>query len=231
MIEQSLLLFPAYGEGDTVYHKWAACTDPAILCTYVWFTSLHSCSCFCVFSHPVLPDLPTGWEEGYTFEGARCFIKWVGMCRETVIVRGCFVWSAQRFPPALIYIPASHLQLSVLHTHTIWTFVCVERASLTGCCESQAVLLSWTGSTGWCAACVCAGSPGLLTPAPCAHLWTWIFCRPVWRQKAPRASHAASALCHLFYTVTVFSFCCSYLYWGHVQSSSWHLHWANMASL
>lgn len=22
-------------------------------------------------------DLPTGWEEGYTFEGARCFIKWV----------------------------------------------------------------------------------------------------------------------------------------------------------
>lgn len=26
---------------------------------------------------PCVTDLPTGWEEGYTFEGARCFIKWV----------------------------------------------------------------------------------------------------------------------------------------------------------
>uniref|UniRef100_A0A8C8DMH3 Pleckstrin homology domain containing, family A member 5 n=1 Tax=Oryzias sinensis TaxID=183150 RepID=A0A8C8DMH3_9TELE len=28
-----------------------------------------------VTGHRSTPDLPTGWEEGYTFEGARCFIK------------------------------------------------------------------------------------------------------------------------------------------------------------
>ncbi|XP_057693481.1 pleckstrin homology domain-containing family A member 5 isoform X14 [Corythoichthys intestinalis] len=28
-----------------------------------------------VTGHRKTPDLPTGWEEGYTFEGARCFIK------------------------------------------------------------------------------------------------------------------------------------------------------------
>lgn len=32
----------------------------------------HVSVCFASFI-----DLPTGWEEGYTFEGARCFIKWV----------------------------------------------------------------------------------------------------------------------------------------------------------
>ncbi|KAG5267435.1 hypothetical protein AALO_G00221700 [Alosa alosa] len=28
-----------------------------------------------VTGHRKTPDLPTGWEEGYTFEGARCFIN------------------------------------------------------------------------------------------------------------------------------------------------------------
>ncbi|XP_076861680.1 pleckstrin homology domain-containing family A member 5 isoform X14 [Brachyhypopomus gauderio] len=28
-----------------------------------------------ITGHRKTPDLPTGWEEGYTFEGARCFIK------------------------------------------------------------------------------------------------------------------------------------------------------------
>ncbi|CAL8279169.1 unnamed protein product [Gadus morhua 'NCC'] len=28
-----------------------------------------------ITGHRNTPDLPTGWEEGYTFEGARCFIK------------------------------------------------------------------------------------------------------------------------------------------------------------
>ncbi|XP_036003912.1 pleckstrin homology domain-containing family A member 5 isoform X20 [Fundulus heteroclitus] len=28
--------------------------------------------------HRKTPDLPTGWEEGFTFEGARCFIKYPG---------------------------------------------------------------------------------------------------------------------------------------------------------
>ncbi|XP_061532208.1 pleckstrin homology domain-containing family A member 5-like isoform X14 [Phycodurus eques] len=28
-----------------------------------------------VTGHRRTPDLPTGWEEGYTFEGARCFIN------------------------------------------------------------------------------------------------------------------------------------------------------------
>lgn len=172
----------------TLYHKWAICIDPAILCTYVWFTSLHSCSCFCVFSHPVLPDLPTGWEEGYTFEGARCFIKWVGMCRETVIVRGC----AEISPSPHLHPCLSFTAIYFTHAHDMNICLCGE-SQFDGCCESQAVLLSWTGSTGSCATCVCAGSPGLLTPA-CAQLWTWIFCRPVWRQKAP------SALCHWFYT-------------------------------
>ncbi|XP_014861503.1 PREDICTED: pleckstrin homology domain-containing family A member 5-like isoform X15 [Poecilia mexicana] len=29
-----------------------------------------------ITGHRKTPDLPTGWEEGFTFEGARCFIKW-----------------------------------------------------------------------------------------------------------------------------------------------------------
>ncbi|XP_020307614.1 pleckstrin homology domain-containing family A member 5 isoform X12 [Oncorhynchus kisutch] len=28
-----------------------------------------------ITGHRTTPDLPTGWEEGYTFEGARCFIN------------------------------------------------------------------------------------------------------------------------------------------------------------
>ncbi|XP_028276698.1 pleckstrin homology domain-containing family A member 5-like isoform X13 [Parambassis ranga] len=28
-----------------------------------------------ITGHRKTPDLPTGWEEGYTFEGARCFIN------------------------------------------------------------------------------------------------------------------------------------------------------------
>ncbi|XP_066525297.1 pleckstrin homology domain-containing family A member 5 isoform X11 [Hoplias malabaricus] len=28
-----------------------------------------------ITGHRKTPDLPTGWEEGFTFEGARCFIK------------------------------------------------------------------------------------------------------------------------------------------------------------
>ncbi|XP_039457184.1 pleckstrin homology domain-containing family A member 5-like isoform X3 [Oreochromis aureus] len=31
-----------------------------------------------ITGHRKTPDLPTGWEEGYTFEGARCFIKYQG---------------------------------------------------------------------------------------------------------------------------------------------------------
>ncbi|XP_075932207.1 pleckstrin homology domain-containing family A member 5 isoform X4 [Anarhichas minor] len=35
-----------------------------------------------ITGHRKTPDLPTGWEEGYTFEGARCFIKsWVRIQR------------------------------------------------------------------------------------------------------------------------------------------------------
>ncbi|XP_016519056.1 pleckstrin homology domain-containing family A member 5 isoform X12 [Poecilia formosa] len=30
-----------------------------------------------ITGHRKTPDLPTGWEEGYTFEGARCFIKYL----------------------------------------------------------------------------------------------------------------------------------------------------------
>ncbi|KAI5617748.1 pleckstrin-likey domain-containing family A member 5 isoform X19 [Silurus asotus] len=30
-----------------------------------------------ITGHRKTPDLPTGWEEGYTFEGARCFINCV----------------------------------------------------------------------------------------------------------------------------------------------------------
>ncbi|XP_066525298.1 pleckstrin homology domain-containing family A member 5 isoform X12 [Hoplias malabaricus] len=28
-----------------------------------------------ITGHRKTPDLPTGWEEGFTFEGARCFIN------------------------------------------------------------------------------------------------------------------------------------------------------------
>ncbi|XP_045544479.1 pleckstrin homology domain-containing family A member 5 isoform X18 [Salmo salar] len=28
-----------------------------------------------ITGHRKTPDLPTGWEEGFSFEGARCFIK------------------------------------------------------------------------------------------------------------------------------------------------------------
>ncbi|XP_051544562.1 pleckstrin homology domain-containing family A member 5-like isoform X21 [Myxocyprinus asiaticus] len=34
-----------------------------------------------ITGHRKTPDLPTGWEEGYTFEGARCFIKTVLMIK------------------------------------------------------------------------------------------------------------------------------------------------------
>ncbi|XP_028304717.1 pleckstrin homology domain-containing family A member 5 isoform X10 [Gouania willdenowi] len=40
-----------------------------------------------VTGHRKTPDLPTGWEEGYTFEGARCFIKCADrqdICRQVV---------------------------------------------------------------------------------------------------------------------------------------------------
>ncbi|XP_075328149.1 pleckstrin homology domain-containing family A member 5-like isoform X16 [Odontesthes bonariensis] len=33
-----------------------------------------------ITGHRKTPDLPTGWEEGYTFEGARCFIKKTTSC-------------------------------------------------------------------------------------------------------------------------------------------------------
>uniref|UniRef100_A0A4W6EX02 WW domain-containing protein n=1 Tax=Lates calcarifer TaxID=8187 RepID=A0A4W6EX02_LATCA len=47
-----------------------------------------------ITGHRKTPDLPTGWEEGYTFEGARCFIKTVCMrvCLETLLTQwepGC----------------------------------------------------------------------------------------------------------------------------------------------
>ncbi|XP_028440064.1 pleckstrin homology domain-containing family A member 5 isoform X11 [Perca flavescens] len=32
-----------------------------------------------ITGHRKTIDLPTGWEEGYTFEGARCFIKLSGL--------------------------------------------------------------------------------------------------------------------------------------------------------
>nr|XP_020463979.1 pleckstrin homology domain-containing family A member 5 isoform X9 [Monopterus albus] len=35
-----------------------------------------------ITGHRKTPDLPTGWEEGYTFEGARCFIKSLKYCAE-----------------------------------------------------------------------------------------------------------------------------------------------------
>ncbi|XP_044041879.1 pleckstrin homology domain-containing family A member 5-like isoform X20 [Siniperca chuatsi] len=35
-----------------------------------------------ITGHRKTPDLPTGWEEGYTFEGARCFIKIVELTEE-----------------------------------------------------------------------------------------------------------------------------------------------------
>ncbi|XP_076152656.1 pleckstrin homology domain-containing family A member 5 isoform X8 [Alosa pseudoharengus] len=35
-----------------------------------------------VTGHRKTPDLPTGWEEGYTFEGARCFINASGVHRD-----------------------------------------------------------------------------------------------------------------------------------------------------
>ncbi|XP_077371997.1 pleckstrin homology domain-containing family A member 5 isoform X15 [Festucalex cinctus] len=38
-----------------------------------------------ITGHRKTPDLPTGWEEGYTFEGARCFIKFVPACSITSI--------------------------------------------------------------------------------------------------------------------------------------------------
>ncbi|XP_076861683.1 pleckstrin homology domain-containing family A member 5 isoform X17 [Brachyhypopomus gauderio] len=33
-----------------------------------------------ITGHRKTPDLPTGWEEGYTFEGARCFINSTPHC-------------------------------------------------------------------------------------------------------------------------------------------------------
>ncbi|XP_067358014.1 pleckstrin homology domain-containing family A member 5-like isoform X20 [Channa argus] len=36
-----------------------------------------------ITGHRKTPDLPTGWEEGYTFEGARCFIN----CRQMLTLQ------------------------------------------------------------------------------------------------------------------------------------------------
>ena len=46
----------------------------AVLCMFTMAVSLPLSPLLSPpLSHPL--DLPTGWEEGYTFEGARCFIK------------------------------------------------------------------------------------------------------------------------------------------------------------
>ncbi|XP_069375826.1 pleckstrin homology domain-containing family A member 5-like isoform X23 [Paralichthys olivaceus] len=44
-----------------------------------------------ITGHRKTPDLPTGWEEGYTFEGARCFINATGRraVSLSVLVRAC----------------------------------------------------------------------------------------------------------------------------------------------
>lgn len=60
-------------------------------------------------------DLPTGWEEGYTFEGARCFIKWVGGSSpggRRIFCSLLLVWQQQWFQIAA----PSHIHT---HTHTI----------------------------------------------------------------------------------------------------------------
>nr|XP_020463977.1 pleckstrin homology domain-containing family A member 5 isoform X7 [Monopterus albus] len=50
-----------------------------------------------ITGHRKTPDLPTGWEEGYTFEGARCFIKNKALTDmhpdkvETLVVAACIL--------------------------------------------------------------------------------------------------------------------------------------------
>lgn len=68
-------------------------------------------------------DLPTGWEEGYTFEGARCFIKWVshtppqGTPRHNAIT--CLQHSCHKFR-ALSLCILSGLQLALIITRNIF---------------------------------------------------------------------------------------------------------------
>lgn len=55
-------------------------------------------------------DLPTGWEEGYTFEGARCFIKWVWF--------GAIHWSSSHLMLLFcVWLEAVILECRA-HTHT-----------------------------------------------------------------------------------------------------------------
>ncbi|XP_036976934.1 pleckstrin homology domain-containing family A member 5 isoform X11 [Acanthopagrus latus] len=52
-----------------------------------------------ITGHRKTPDLPTGWEEGYTFEGARCFIKWIlfrNKCRDELDGNGVKVWTLDK---------------------------------------------------------------------------------------------------------------------------------------
>ncbi|XP_052439573.1 pleckstrin homology domain-containing family A member 5 isoform X19 [Carassius gibelio] len=54
-----------------------------------------------ITGHRKTPDLPTGWEEGYTFEGARCFIKNSTASQRTLrcwICCGRHTEHLQRFP-------------------------------------------------------------------------------------------------------------------------------------
>ncbi|XP_046879264.1 pleckstrin homology domain-containing family A member 5 isoform X2 [Hypomesus transpacificus] len=95
-----------------------------------------------VTGHRNTPDLPTGWEEGYTFEGARCFIN---------ISETDPSYSPPFLPPnalciSLLYRPSLSLKTSPFCQSGWLTGWCetgwCETGCLTGC------LTGWL--TGWC---------------------------------------------------------------------------------
>ncbi|XP_069484515.1 pleckstrin homology domain-containing family A member 5 isoform X16 [Ambystoma mexicanum] len=45
-----------------------------------------------VTGHRASTDLPTGWEEGYTFEGARYYIKFLFFCFENPVGHNTIVY-------------------------------------------------------------------------------------------------------------------------------------------